>query len=52
MKQSFQETVIFTRVAENNISGMTASYKVALELARCKKSFSDGLLVKKKIHFQ
>jgi hypothetical protein len=34
-------------VAKTNISSLTLSYKVALELSRCKKPFSDGLLVKK-----
>jgi hypothetical protein len=38
---------IFTRVAKTNISSSTASYKVALELAKYKKLFSDRLLVKK-----
>ena len=38
---------IFTRLAKTNISSLTAAYKVALERARCKKLFSDGLLVKK-----
>jgi hypothetical protein len=42
-----QQMGIFTRLAKTNISSLTASYKVAVELARCKKLFSDGLLVKK-----
>jgi hypothetical protein len=46
-KKCKQQIGIFSRVAKTNISSLTASYKVALELARCKKPFSGGLLVKK-----
>jgi hypothetical protein len=46
-KKCKQQMGIFTRVAKTNISSLTASYKVALELARCKELFSDRLLVKK-----
>ena len=42
-----QQTGIFSRVAKTITSSLTASYKVALQIARCKKSFSDRLLVKK-----
>jgi hypothetical protein len=46
-KKCKQHTDVFTRVAKTNISSLTASYNVVLELARCKKAFSDGFLVKK-----
>jgi hypothetical protein len=42
-----QQTGIFSRMAKIITSSLTASYKVALQLARCKKHFSDRLLVKK-----
>ena len=46
-KKRKQHTGIFTIMAKTNISSLTTSYKVALELARCKKPLSDGRLVKK-----
>jgi hypothetical protein len=38
---------LFTRVAKTNISSLTASYKAALELVRCKKPFNNRLIAKK-----
>jgi hypothetical protein len=38
---------MFTKVLKTQTSGLTASYAVALELAKTKKPFSDGMLVKK-----
>jgi hypothetical protein len=46
-KKLKQKTGTFTKVLKTQTSGFTASYAVALELAKSKKPFSDGMLVKK-----
>jgi hypothetical protein len=42
-----QQTGMFTKVAKDQTCSLAASYTVALELAKSKKPFSDGSLVKK-----
>jgi adenine/guanine phosphoribosyltransferase-like PRPP-binding protein len=46
-KKLKQQTGLFTKVLKTQTSGLTVSYAVALELAKTKKPFSDGMLVKK-----
>jgi hypothetical protein len=46
-KKLKQQTGVFTKVAKVQTCNLAASYTVALELAKSKKPFSDGSLVKK-----
>jgi hypothetical protein len=46
-KKLKQQTGMFTKVARVQTCSLAASYTVALELAKLKKPFSDGSLVKK-----
>jgi hypothetical protein len=46
-KKLKQQTGMFTKVLKTRTSGLTASCAVALELAKSKKPFCDGMLVKK-----
>jgi hypothetical protein len=46
-KKLKQQTGMFTTVAKVQTCSLVASYTVALELAKSKKPFSDGSLVKK-----
>jgi hypothetical protein len=45
-KKLKQQNGVFTKVLKTQTSGLTASYAVALELAKPKKPFSYGMLVK------
>jgi hypothetical protein len=46
-KKLKQQTGMFTKVAKVQTCSLAVSYTVALELAKSKKPFSDGSLVKK-----
>jgi hypothetical protein len=46
-KKLEQQTGMFIKVAKVKTRSLAASYTVALELAKSKKPFSDGSLVKK-----
>jgi DNA polymerase III delta subunit len=45
-KKLKQQTGLFTEVLRTQTSGLTASYAVALELAKSKNPFGDKMLVK------
>lgn len=38
---------MFSKVSTENEQSLAASYEVSLQLARAKKPFSDGILIKK-----
>ncbi|XP_076315887.1 general transcription factor II-I repeat domain-containing protein 2-like [Tachypleus tridentatus] len=46
-KRLKQETSMFSKLSESQTSALNASYIVSLELARAKKPFIDGTLIKK-----
>jgi hypothetical protein len=46
-KKLKQQTGMFTKVAKGKARSLAASYTVVLDLAKSKKPFSDGSLVKK-----
>jgi hypothetical protein len=46
-KKLKQQTGMYTKVAKVQTCSLAASYRVALELAKSRKPFSDGSLVKK-----
>ena len=46
-KKLIQQTSMFSKVSSENEQSLAASYEVSLQLARAKKPFSDGVLIKK-----
>lgn len=46
-KKLIQQTSMFSKVSTENEQSLAASYEVSLQLARAKKPFSDGILIKK-----
>ncbi|CAG9836533.1 unnamed protein product [Diabrotica balteata] len=50
-KKLKEQTGMFSKILHSQTHSLHASYAVSLELAKAKKPFTDGNLIKKKCHF-
>lgn len=51
-KKLMQQTSTFSKVNTDNELSLAASYEVSLQLAKAKKPFSDGVLIKKNVQLK